>query len=85
MSFVVTFQNNDREFAVTCKAEPRGDKIAGVILTNFGDQERQTPFAGARAASSPDDDDDDEDDDDDDDDDEDDDDDDDDDEEKEDA
>jgi hypothetical protein len=59
LSFVVTFQNDDREIAVTCKAEPRGDKIAGVILTNFGNQERQTPFAGARAASSPDDGDDD--------------------------
>jgi hypothetical protein len=58
LSFVVTFQNDDREFAVTCKAEPRGDKIAGVILTKFGDQERETPFKGARAASSPEDDDD---------------------------
>jgi hypothetical protein len=57
LSFVVTFQNNDQEFAVTYKAEPRGDKIAGVILTNFGGEERETPFEGARTAAPKDDDD----------------------------
>ncbi len=51
LSFVVTFQTDNGEFSVTYKAEPRGDKIAGVIVANFGGQENETPFAGARAAT----------------------------------
>ena len=33
---------------VKYSADPRGDKIAGLIVTNFGGQERETPFEGAR-------------------------------------
>lgn len=51
LSFVVVVKTDDNEFTFRIKAEPRGDKVSGVMLADFGGDEREMRFAGAREAS----------------------------------
>ena len=48
LSFVVEIKNDNGEFSIKYRAEPRGDTMTGVMVANFGGQERETPFACAR-------------------------------------
>lgn len=48
LSFVVNFGEGDRPMAAKYKAEPRGDRIKGVIGIEFGGELNETPFTGER-------------------------------------
>jgi hypothetical protein len=53
LTFVVEIRNDNGEFKISYTAEPRGDKLTGVIVANFGGQQRETPFQGTRAEEPP--------------------------------
>ncbi len=50
LTFAVAIEFDGRKFTTRIKAEPRGDKISGVMVTEFGSRTFERRFVGSRVA-----------------------------------